>query len=969
MNGTSGYVAGDHDDTALPIFDVQKVQLRFDISADFVAAQVANNVLILALSTGRILRFDLDNAEDIDDIDLPKRPAEIGVIRKLFLDPSASHLIISTTLGENFYLHTQSRQPKALSRLKGVQIESIAWSPSQPTASTREILIGAADGNVHETYVEPSTEFYRREEKYVKNVYNPQDGAVVGIYADITQARPETRRVVVATQHKLLHFTGRTGRQGYEGSGSVYSKLFESETPTVHEIDRTAAAPAHSCLAVSPDPSEDATSATDSQSTQRAYAWLNNQGVYNGTLLTTSPDPATLGRKVFHDSKLLPKSKFPPLQTTGGRPRTTQPPITSMCLSQFHVLALMEGRITAINRLDDSVVYNQEVLETGQTSLGLFADHQKNTYWLFTQREIFEVVATDEARDVWRIMLKQGDYEAAQRYATTASQKDAVASTTGEHLMTQGKYAEAAALLGKSSKAFEDVALSFIDHGESDALRKYLLVKLANMKKSYIMQRTMLASWLVELYIAKLNQLDDTISTKAELTEGSTASDTKKELPIIRKEFQDFVSKYKSDLDRKTTYEIISAHGREEELLHYASVVDDHNYVLTYWVQRERWAEAMDVLKKQTDPEVFYRYSTVLMSHVPVPLTEVLMRQSDLSAQKLIPALLNYNKTVGSSLPINQNQAIRYLLFCINHHHSTAAAVHNTLISLYASHPSPDESSLLTYLETQSNARERNYDADFALRLCITHKRIKSAAHIYSSMQHYSSAVDLALRHNETTLAAQIADYPSRDPAQRKKLWLKVAKTVISQTHSIKAAMDFLKSCDLLRIEDLIPFFPDFVVIDDFKEEICAALEEYSRQIDGLKSEMDDSATTAENIRASIKDLDQRYAIVEPGERCWRCRMPLLMRQFFVFPCQHAFHADCLGEVVMGQVGMGRGKRIRELQGQVGRAAVGATKRQGLVRELDGLVGGQCVLCSEVAVRGVDEPFIRAGDDPEEWAV
>ncbi|KAI6877384.1 hypothetical protein KC334_g17650, partial [Hortaea werneckii] len=46
---TGGYAAtAAHDANELPIFDVQRVQLRFDISADFVAAQVANNVLILA---------------------------------------------------------------------------------------------------------------------------------------------------------------------------------------------------------------------------------------------------------------------------------------------------------------------------------------------------------------------------------------------------------------------------------------------------------------------------------------------------------------------------------------------------------------------------------------------------------------------------------------------------------------------------------------------------------------------------------------------------------------------------------------------------------------------------------------------------------------------------------------------------------------------------------------------------------
>lgn len=54
------------EDAELPIFNVELVQLEFNISSDFVAAQVANNVLILALSTGRILRIDLDSPSDID---------------------------------------------------------------------------------------------------------------------------------------------------------------------------------------------------------------------------------------------------------------------------------------------------------------------------------------------------------------------------------------------------------------------------------------------------------------------------------------------------------------------------------------------------------------------------------------------------------------------------------------------------------------------------------------------------------------------------------------------------------------------------------------------------------------------------------------------------------------------------------------------------------------------------------------
>lgn len=49
-----------------PIFNVERVELNFNIASDFVAGRVANSVLILALATNRILRIDLDNPSDID---------------------------------------------------------------------------------------------------------------------------------------------------------------------------------------------------------------------------------------------------------------------------------------------------------------------------------------------------------------------------------------------------------------------------------------------------------------------------------------------------------------------------------------------------------------------------------------------------------------------------------------------------------------------------------------------------------------------------------------------------------------------------------------------------------------------------------------------------------------------------------------------------------------------------------------
>ncbi|KAK0645924.1 Pep3/Vps18/deep orange family-domain-containing protein [Cercophora newfieldiana] len=961
-NGFGADAASLTDGGALPIFDVQRVELQFSVAADFVAAQVANNVLILALSNGRILRIDLNRPEDIDDIDLPKKPSEVGVIRRIFLDPTASHLIVCTALGENYYLHSQSRQPRPLPRLRGVSIESIAWNPALPTASTREILIGASDGNIYEGYIETATEFYRKEEKYLKSLEKLPDGPITGLWVDGLPGRAaDMRRVVIGTQSRLFHLVGKVGK-GHDGSGSIYSKLFDGEQPVVHELSRSSA-PAASALVVSPDP-PDAVRFRDEVPPERSFAWLSSHGVFHGKLLG-SPAGSELGTKVFNESKLIPKAQIASQEGAGGRRGAAMEGIESIALTQWHIVCLVGGRIVAANQLTGATVYDQMVLNHGQKALGIYVDVQKNTFWLFTPQEIFEIVLTDEDRDIWKIMLKLQQFDAALQYAHTPAQKDAVAVASGDYLASKGSYNEAAGVYGKSSKPFEEVALCFIDNNQPDALRKYLLTKLGTFKKSSVMQRIMIATWLIEIYMAKLNSLDDTIITGAELSETLNPAQTKEQLDTVRSEFHDFVNRHKGDLDRKTVYDVISSHGREEELLFYADAVNDYNYVLSYWVQRERWSEALKVLKRQTDAEVFYRYSSVLMTHAATELVEILMRQGNLKPRSLIPALLEYDRNFKG--PLAQNQAVRYLQYVVNQLASTDSAVHNTLVSIYASHPSKDESALLAYVESQGD--EPSFDPDFALRLCIQHHRVLSCAHIYTSMGQYVQAVDLALAHNEVELASIIANRPMSNPQLRKKLWLAVARKVISQSNGIKTAIEFLKRCDLLKIEDLIPFFPDFVVIDDFKEEICNALEDYSRNIDSLRREMDDSSQTAANIKVDIAALEHRYAIVEHGEKCYACGLPLLSRQFFVFPCQHAFHSDCLGRRVLEQAGPAKAKRIRECQVQVSKGLVKGVRREEMVAELDELVASACILCSDYAIRRINEPFVKEEEDLSEWAL
>ncbi|KPI42514.1 Vacuolar protein sorting-associated-like protein [Cyphellophora attinorum] len=959
-----GYVAAGTSqgggEAELPIFNVQQVRMQFNIASDFVAGQVANDVLILALATGRILRIDLESPQDIDDVDLPKKTSEVGLIRRMFLDPSASHLIITTTLGENFYLHTQSKQPKALSRLKGVSIETVAWNPSQPTASTREILVGASDGTVYEVYIEPATEFYRREERYCTQVWKASKGAVTGLWVDTIAGKSDLRRVMASTHAAVYHWVGRTGSKGKEGAAAIYADMLQKESPATQNATNVSQT-APSSLSISPE----TTNSVAGEDVARSFGWLSSQGVLTGKL-SSSPSDSDLGKRILSSAKLHARSVFPETVSARGGRKLIQDPIQSMVLTQWHCLALAEGRIVAVNRLNGEVVYDQVVLDPGQSSLGLVSDQKKNSYWLFTAQEIYEIRAEDEDRDVWKVMLQNQDYDAALRYAKGAAQKDSVATASGDYLSDKGQYLEAASIWGKSSKAFEEVCLQLIDKNQDDALRKYLLTKLSTYKKSSYMQRVMIGCWLVQIFMAKLNNLDDTIATKGELAEDTSATGAESELKRTRNEFQEFVSKHESDLDAKTVYEIISSHDREEELLHFANTITDYDYVLSYWIQRGKWNEALSVLNKESNPETYYRYSNVLMMHVASGYIEILMRRNNIEPQKILPALLSYNENAGDT-PLNQNQAVRYLNFVVNNMPDSPASVHNTLISIMASHPTTSEASLLNYLETQP--QPPLYDADFALRLCIQHKRVQSCVHIYSAMNQYQQAVELALAHDDVDLAAIVADRLDGDEKMRKKLWLLIAEKKVKESPSIKEAIEFLKRCELLKIEDLIPFFPDFVVIDDFKEEICNALEEYSQHIENLKQEMDVSQQTAEQIKAEIAALDNRYAIVEPGERCWICTLPVLSRQFFVFPCQHAFHSDCLGKRVLESSGIAKKKRIKDLQADVSQGLSVGRQRLKMVQELDGLVADSCVLCGDLGIRQIDEPFIKPGDNVAEWAI
>ncbi|KAJ2715888.1 tethering complex subunit [Coemansia spiralis] len=490
----------------------------------------------------------------------------------------------------------------------------------------------------------------------------------------------------------------------------------------------------------------------------------------------------------------------------------------------------------------------------------------------------------------------------------------------------------------------------------------------------------------------------------AELSDGSDSgqgrassmAEREQEKAELQRELYALVEEHSESVDPGTTYHLAESHGRRDFWLYYAHLRGDYERIVEHWMEKEEFQQAIEILGHYGTPAMFYRYAPALMSTEPAALVDILMRQPNLVPSKLIPALMRYDH--DSRRPGTTNQPIRYLRFCIQKLMCRDPVVYNYYLTLVAKDSAADdESELMDFLTTYG--KDMLYDPDYALRVCKRYGRIQSCVHLYSLLKLYEDAVELALEQGDIELAQIHAERPDDDKLC-KRLWLKIAQHVIRANEPASKVTDLVRRSNRLGVEDVLPFFPDFARVDDFKGDICMALEDYEAQIQDLRGEMDEAARTAEAMQRDMTSLKNRFAILSTEETCQVCAQPLWLRQFYVFPCQHSVHGDCLTRRVVGTCNRVQRRRIQELQAQIvettkqrrqirltplmgrakasdGKAAESDEQLEQQLRrakqQLDALVAGECVLCGEAMIRSIAEPFVdedrQSASEDDSWAV
>ncbi|KAF5384929.1 hypothetical protein D9615_001406 [Tricholomella constricta] len=895
-----------------PIFDLGRVQYVFP--APLISFVVCSDMLAMGLTSNVIILIELSHSDQVIKVKIPRKPTEMSIY-KLFMDPSGRHIVITSVQGENWYLYRNWKEPRRLKGFKMV-IESIAWNKtallsSSHSTSTREILIGARNGTLYEAVLDAEEDFFKSQERYLQAVFSlPERHPITGVKFDFfPPTDPKKALVIVTTSSRIYQFVGAPDRRSDDG-GRVFSGLFAGYRETAPKILELPGNLQHSELRFfTPNPDQ-------ALSLPKGMAWMTGPGIYHGTLNFESKS------EDFIDSaQLLPYLSVSADADTAETPQ-------SIALTEFHFILLYKDRIAGVCNLDDQLKYEESLpLKPSEEVRGMASDPVRRTYWVYTDQSLFELVVGNEDRDVWKIYLEKQQFDVALRYAKSAGQRDHVLSAQADAYFNEGRFFQAAQCYAQCSTPFEKVALKFLDAGERDALRSYLISRLERTRKGDLTQRMMLATWLVEFYLSKCNELDDLVASESV---SHDVDNLQTERTILEDDLRQFFDTYKHNLDRDTVYELIQGHGRIDMYLYYANAIGDFQRVIEHWILEEDWLKAIEAINRQSDLELYYRFGPVLMRQAPKETVDSWLRRPSLDPLRLIPSILQLQRTPRD--PLSPNQAIRFLNQLIFEQYNTSPTVHNLLVTFYVSptssptyDTSEDDGALLRFLSTAPSdpvTGKPYYDLDYALRLCKNAGRTQPCVHIYSKMGLWENSVDLALEKGDLELAKINADMPEEDQPLRKKLWLKIARYVVQDKKDIKTAMRFLENTDLLKIEDILPFFPDFVVIDDFKEEIAHALEGYSAHIDALKDEMNEATQTAETIKQDIVALKNRFVTIDAGEQCSVCSHLLLSRQFYVFPCRHSFHADCLISLVKEYLPAHALRKIIALQDKLTTGAV-----------------------------------------------
>ncbi|CAD6192203.1 unnamed protein product [Caenorhabditis auriculariae] len=950
---------------------------------------VKNGEMLAAISDKIVLHQSVSTSDRQTELSLPLLQGD--AIAHVHLSLSGFHAIVSTKNGQNFYIHMKTNSVHHLKKLNKV-ISAVGWNPEcLKDTETGPILLGTQQGAVLEMSLSSS-----------------------GMVHFLKEHTPS------------LSF-GQSGQNSVAPITDIQLFAVNFDDPHANKWILIISQPTRiSCLSASIDPAPVRPSGFTSSASLQAgllmpeapqtvfHPFFNSKDVQFNCLYATTTDAASKGKLqpksclVFHPQTSEP-SRFAWLTSEGvitGSVNVYAEKIQDVLVEQHNIEhRLIEGRIEAavgisLTEYHLTLAYSSRLLDVWPNDLGsaqgLTSDPSSEFLWLHTSTVCMKYRPNDEARYVWRVFLDRGEYSKALQIARTRlnvepEAHEMVLRKQADFYIDEKNFTAAAEILAQSNEPFESIVLKFLSIQENRkmGLKTLLDKKLERMNRPEDrMKRDALVIWLLEVQLTELAELRRCKDKEAEVRD---VVDHVQRF-LMRKNVFDAVQ-----TNLQAVYRMMVSHADFDLQLFVANAVKDVRTIVNILMLREQYNSVLEVLKTQSNMDFTYEMAPLLIEHIPKQLFLFLLQNERVRPLKILPTLSLCLKTDVMAIP-----AMKYIDWAITRANCNDKRLHNLLIQMIAKFR---PNSLLEYF-TKCGTQRNNipYDLEFAMRTCEQQHIEECVVYLFCVAEMFFEAVEKALKisvdlakrcakmmdmNEEDLFDIPISTEPRFSREYRKRIWLMIANHMIASGVEATECIGLLReSKEALSIQDILPLFPEFTKIDDFKDALCACLREHSVKIMDLQQAMKDATQIAAEIREKSDKLKNRVVVVKPGELCSSCARSLTAAPFFAHSCRHFFHRECLEIAMKPFLDANAAKSLEDLivkekrlfvqmehilkVGRKSDAADVEAQFEQVEREIGKILGSDCPFCGTVAISLIDKPFFEDEEyelDENSWIV
>lgn len=739
------------------------------------------------------------------------------------------------------------------------------------------------------------------------------------------------------------------------------------------------------------------------------FAWTTSSAVVYGDISSNNSS----NEKILNNAKILFNNEM-----NSSTSNLDDLPVKDIVLTDYHMIILRGSTLTMVNQLDNKIAFQENIKSSSDMTgsnreqfLGLTVDNYNTseglTFWCFSSNNVYEIIINNESQAVWDLLCTQKSFDKALSLQGLDDWiKSLIYYRKGVNLFEeQNDISTAAKCFAESdSSTIGEVALRFMDYNKDPAkdaneslaaLQKYLIIKMEQLNKSKDeadnkVTTTLLSSWIIWNFMRQANDIDEQISLNAGVNE--KALTTKKN--TIQMTFNKFLKDNLDFLDVPTVYQIITNQNRTYDLLFFANLINDYEYMISYWIKQENWYESLKILLKYQNPSTVYKYSTILLVSSPDATINTWMKIRNLNVVNLLPAILTFftnfkknNSTVSHERSkVVKNYALIYLLNYIEENSMSSGKIPPILFntSIYMMLSSKEcynttsfgieESKIITFLKDY----EGSYDINFILQLSMKFRCHRVAMYLLSDLKLYEEAVSIGLKNDIVDEAKEIAN--KIDVTQeteldqeklKKRLWLKIADHTLSNTSpdslDIKQIINslLLESNNVLEIKDLLILCNKATTIANLKDELIKSLEKHNERMNVISKDIKRSILLKDRIKNEIKNFDKKYNVIESGNSCNYCDEFLQSRKFIIFPCNHCYHKDCIMKLILNSSDYNLISEIQKLTKNVKNGHLDKTTEI----ELEKVLSTKCYLCSDMNINSIDDALTIDETEMNKWNI